>query len=383
MSHPISTTAIVSYAPNGDHPVWQREKVHLREPGDDELLVKIIASGICHTDVAISTFPVGTPGFQPYPKIMGHEGAGIVERVGSKISHVKKGDKVLLSFDYCGKDDCRACEDETPGYCSEFHVKNLLSVPDSCFGDDGKEIGALFFGQSCFSGMALVKGNSALNVEHLVKNEEELKLFAPMGCGYQTGAASVAEACNIGKKDAIVVYGLGGVGMSAVMAGNVKGAHTIIGVDRIQSRLDLAKEMGATHIIDTSKFKDLATELPAAIREIAPKGANAIFDTTGVVPLISASVPALHPKGEIILIGIVNGKTMDLDLGALLNYGTGIRGSIEGNAKPSKFVPQMIEWYRQGKFPIEKLAKFYKSDDFEKALADMHTGDTIKPILVW
>ncbi|KAL1648926.1 hypothetical protein SLS61_006657 [Didymella pomorum] len=323
-----------------------------------------------------------TPGFHPYPKILGHEGAGIVEQVGNKISHVKKGDKVLLSFDYCGNDDCRACEDETPGYCEQFHVKNLFHVPD-VYQIDGKSAGGLYFGQSSFSSLALVKGTSIVNVEQLVKDEEELKLFAPMGCGYQTGAGAVTELANVGKKDVVVVFGLGGVGMSAIMAASVRGAHTIIGVDRVQSRLDLVKEMGATHIIDTSKFQDVGTELPAAIKEIAPKGANAVFDTTGVVPLIAAAVRALQPRGQIILIGIVNGKTMDLDLGAILNIGTAIRGCIEGNAKPSKFVPQMIEWYRQGKFPIEKLSKYYKSDDFETALTDMHAGSTIKPILLW
>ncbi|KAJ4984192.1 putative alcohol dehydrogenase [Stagonosporopsis vannaccii] len=383
MSYPISATAIVSDAPNGDHPSWRKETVQIREPGEDELLVKIIASGVCHTDIAISTFPEGLPGFLPYPKIMGHEGAGIVEQVGSKISHVKKGDKVLLSFDYCGNDGCRACEDETPGYCDEFHVKNLFNVPDVYQIAGGQSAGGLFFGQSSFSSIALVKGTSVVNVEQLVKDEEELKLFAPMGCGYQTGAAAVTELVNVGKKDVVVVFGLGGVGMSAIMAANVRGAHTIIGVDRVQSRLDLVKEMGATHVIDTSNFKDIATDLPAAIREIAPKGANAVLDTTGVVPLIAAAIPALHAKGQIILIGIVSGKFLDLDLGALLNFGTAIRGCIEGNAKPSKFVPQMIEWYRQGKFPIEKLTKFYQSDDFEKALTEMHEGSTIKPVLLW
>ncbi|KAH6629375.1 hypothetical protein C7974DRAFT_413179 [Boeremia exigua] len=383
MSHPISAKAIISDTPNGTHPVWRMEKVQLREPGEDELLVKIIASGVCHTDIAISTFPPDAPGFEPYPKVMGHEGAGIVERVGSKINHVKKGDKVLLSFDFCNNDDCRACEDDTPGYCDEFHTKNLFNQPDVYQLDGGKPAGGLFFGQSSFSSIALVKGTSVLNVEQLVKDEEELKLFAPMGCGYQTGAAAVTELANVSKKDAVVVFGLGGVGMSAIMAASVRSAHTIIGVDIVQSRLNLAKEMGATHVIDSSSFKDIATDLPAAIREIAPKGANAIFDTTGVVPLISAAIPALHTKGQIVLIGIVTGKTMELDLGTILGAGVAIRGCIEGDAKPSKFVPQMIEWYRQGKFPIEKLSKYYQSEDFEKALADMHSGNTIKPVLLW
>ncbi|KAF9693258.1 hypothetical protein EKO04_008597 [Ascochyta lentis] len=383
MSYPISATAIVSDAPNGAHPQWRREKVQLREPDEDELLVRIIATGVCHTDVALSTLPADTPEYQPYPKILGHEGAGVVERVGSNIGHVQKGDKVLLSFDYCDKDECRACEEETPGYCNEFHVKNLFNVPDVYQVDGGKPAGGLFFGQSSFSSIALVKGTSVVNVEQLVKDEEELKLFAPMGCGYQTGAAAVTELVDVAKNDAVVVFGLGGVGMSAVMAANVRGAKTIIGVDRVQSRLALAKEMGATHIIDTSNLKDLPADLPIAIREIVPGGANAVFDTTGVVPLIAGAVKALRSKGEIILIGIVNGKTMNLDLGELLNSGTAIRGCIEGNTKPSKFIPKMIDWYRQGKFPIEKLSKYYQSEDYEKALTDMHSGSTIKPILLW
>jgi Zn-dependent alcohol dehydrogenase len=205
MSYPISATAIISDAPNGTHPQWRKDKVQLREPGEDELLVRIVASGVCHTDIALSTLPQDTPGYQPYPKIMGHEGAGIVERVGNSVEKVKKGDKVLLSFDYCGKEACRACEDETPGYCDEFHVRNLFNVPDVYQVDNEKSAGGLFFGQSSFSSIALVKETSVVNVEGLVKDEEELKLFAPMGCGYQTGAAAVSELANVGSKDAVVV----------------------------------------------------------------------------------------------------------------------------------------------------------------------------------
>jgi Zn-dependent alcohol dehydrogenase len=217
MSYPISATAIVSDAPKDNHPSWRKEKVQLREPDEDELLVRMIASGVCHTDILISSFPEGVPGFQPYPKILGHEGAGVVEEVGSKVSNVKKGDKVLLSFDYCGREGCRACEDETPSYCNEFFAKNLFNVPNVYQVDGERSAGGLFFGQSSFSSIALVKETSVVNVEQLVKDEEELKLFAPMGCGYQTGAAAVTELVNVGKKDVVVVFGLGGVGMSAIM----------------------------------------------------------------------------------------------------------------------------------------------------------------------
>ncbi|KAF1847645.1 NAD(P)-binding protein [Cucurbitaria berberidis CBS 394.84] len=399
-TYPISTTAIVSDVPKDGQVQWRRQRVQLRAPREDEILVRIIASGICHTDLVLSSIPPGAPGSSPYPKILGHEGAGFVEQVGSAVTHVKEGDKVLLSFDYCGKKECRACTEETPGYCGEFHAKNIFSVPEVYQVEDGGPASGLFFGQSSFSSLALVKGTSALNVSQLVKNEEELRLFAPMGCGYQTGAAAVTELADVTEHDTVAIFGLGGVGMAAIMAAKIRGAKTIIGVDRVQSRLDLAREIGATHVIDTSNLPSLAADLNTAIREIVPLGTNANFDTTGVVPIIDGGLQSLHSKGQMILIGIVNGKSMDLDLGLLLNYGSAIRGCLEGNAKPSKvdapeasietwtnfefqFVPQMIEWYREGKFPIEKLSKTYSAEDFDKALAEMHNGVTIKPILLW
>jgi Zn-dependent alcohol dehydrogenase len=202
---PLSTTAIVADAPKDGRVQWRKANLRLRELLDDEILVRIVASGICHTDVAMSLVPPEAPGFTPYPKVLGHEGAGIVERAGSAIKHVKAGDMVLLSFDYCGDNTCHGCSDETPGYCEQFHSRNVLNSPGVYQGEDGAPTGGLFFGQSSFSHLALVKGTSALNVTDLVKDEEELKLFSPMGCGFQTGAAAITELANIGERDAIAV----------------------------------------------------------------------------------------------------------------------------------------------------------------------------------
>lgn len=150
--------------------------------------------------------PEGAPGFAPYPKICGHEGAGIVESVGSGITHVKKGDKVLLSFDSCGaKETCRGCRDDTPGYCKEFHARNIFATQGVGKDEQGDEVAGLFFGQSSFSKMALVKSRSVLNVEGIVKDEEELKVLAPLGCGYQTGAGAVVEVGDVKAGDAVAV----------------------------------------------------------------------------------------------------------------------------------------------------------------------------------
>ncbi|KAL6711716.1 hypothetical protein ACN47E_004650 [Coniothyrium glycines] len=382
-TYTTSTTAIVASEPQDGHVTWRMEHVRVRAPLPDEVQVRVVASGICHTDVAMAVVPPGAPGFAAYPKVLGHEGAGIVEKVGSSITHVKEGDKVLLSFDYCGREECKGCVDEAPGYCDEFHEKNLFSVPEVyALESDGTIAAGLFFGQSSFANVAICKGTSVLNVTDVVKSDEELKLFAPLGCGYQTGAGAVAELAKVGPQDAIAVFGLGGVGMAAIMAAKVRGAKTIIGVDRVSSRLDLARELGATHVIDTSNLPSLTTDLAAAIRVIVPHGTSANFDTTGVLPIISAGCQSLQRQGQMILIGIVSG-TMDVDIGAMLNHGTVLRGCIEGNAKPSTFVPQMIAWYRQGNFPIHKLTTMYQSADFDTALQDMHAGNTIKAVLLW
>lgn len=216
-TYSTTTTAILADEPKDGHVQWRKEEVRVRALLDDEVQVRIIASGICHTDVAMSMVPPGAPGFSAYPKVLGHEGAGIVEKVGSSISHVKEGDKVLLSFDYCGKNECRGCADEAPGYCTDFHSKNLFNVPDVYEQSNGGKAAGLFFGQSSFAKTAICKGTSALNVSQIVKDEEELKLFAPLGCGYQTGAGAVAELAKIDERDSIAVFGLGGVGMAAIM----------------------------------------------------------------------------------------------------------------------------------------------------------------------
>ncbi|KAI8938585.1 hypothetical protein NX059_004463 [Plenodomus lindquistii] len=385
MAYPNSTTAILSDAPKDSSLQWRKASVKVRDPLADEVLVRIIASGLCHTDVALTLTPDGASGFSPYPKIAGHEGAGIVEKVGSEINHTKPGDKVLLSFDYCREKSCRACADETPGYCVEFHSRNIFSVADVYRTDDqgeGSAVSGLFFGQSSFSQLAIAKGTSTLNVEGLVKNEEELKLFAPMGCGYQSGAAAVTELADVKETDAVAVFGLGGVGMAAIMAAKLRNAKSIIGVDRVQSRLDLARELGATHVINTANLPSLTNDLVAALKEISPGGMNANFDTTGVKPIIDAGCQALRPKGQMVLIGIVEGA-MNVDVGSLMTFGHQLRGCIEGHAQPDKFVPKMIDWYRQGKFPIEKLTAMYSFDEFEKALADTHSGEVVKAILLW
>lgn len=163
-------------------------------------------------------------------------------------------------------------------------------------------ISGSFFGHSSFAAFSVAKEGSVVNVTDLVKDEEELKMFSPMGCGSQTGAGTVSELAKAGKGDGVVVMGLGGVGLCAIMSAKIQGCHTIIGIDRIASRLDLAKELGATHVINTS---DASVDLIVEIRKITKNvGATIVIDTTGNMELIKQGVEFTAYFGQFIILGV-------------------------------------------------------------------------------
>jgi Zn-dependent alcohol dehydrogenase len=223
-----STTAIVAREPVHGHVNWKLENVSLREIKADELLIRLIATGICHTDLSFSTLP---PEVSHYPKILGHEGrylsadgqnvetnyrigAGYVQRTGSSVKGIKVGDPVLLSFAFCSS--CRDCSEEHVSYCQQSatinHGEQNVFLPT-----EGPPASGLFFGQSSFSNLAIVKETSAINISGLVRNDEEMKLFAPLGCSVQTGMGTVKELARAGKNDLVLILGLGGVGLAAIM----------------------------------------------------------------------------------------------------------------------------------------------------------------------
>lgn len=219
-----SARAIVASAP--DYPNnykpgnnWKLQDIVVpTELKEGEILIEMTATGICHTDLLTTSYPDGTPGI-PYPRIVGHEGSGYVKAIGPGVKKdVKVGDPVLLSFDHCG--ECESCRQGHPAYCSVFIPLNIPCVPD-VFRDTngGKGIAGKSFGQSSFASLSVVKEASVLPARGLVKSKEELQLFAPLGCGIQTGAGAVLRLAKPEKQDRVMVLGLGGVGLSAVMVG--------------------------------------------------------------------------------------------------------------------------------------------------------------------
>ncbi|TIA44664.1 NAD(P)-binding protein [Aureobasidium pullulans] len=362
---------------------WKIEDVTTREIKDDELLVELVASGICHTDVMCGT-GTGNPDLFYYPRVLGHEGSGYVKAVGSKVKVAKPGDAVLLSFDWCG--ECESCKNGLPSLCYESMPLNFGNKPafESTNPEDPTVIAGKFFGQSSFSRYSVAKQNSVVNVTDLVESKEELQAFAPLGCGFQTGAGTVINVAKATEKDAIAILGLGGVGLSAIMAAKLSGCRTIIGIDRVDSRMETAKSLGATHVLDTSKLPTGLTVVQAVQNICEGAGPSITIDTTGAPVLVMAGIEMTRKGGKIIQVGSTPPEfQVELPAFLFMNSGKAYMGAIEGNSTSSEFIPKMIQWYWEGKFPFDRFVKLMPAEDFERGIQEMHTGETVKPVITW
>ncbi|KAK6063821.1 alcohol dehydrogenase (zinc-binding dehydrogenase) [Seiridium cupressi] len=372
MSALTQTKALVSRGPFSDGK-WGIEPVKLRELKDDEVLVEIVASGICHTDLHCGNTPddKGVPAVF-YPRVLGHEGSGYVKKVGSAVSSVKEGDAVLLSFSYCG--ECHVCKTGPPSHCTDFFNINFMGNPvftspnirtsmDSS-ASANPDIGGRFFGQSSFARHTIVSSKSVVNVCSQNLSLEELRLLAPLGCGLQTGAGTVQNVAKAGPEDAIAIIGLGGVGLAAVMAAKNAGCRKIIGLDRLSSRLALARELGATDAIDTSN-KSIPEVVEAVKSASDGLGATIVVDTSAHPPLVDAAVKFTRYMQSF----MVSGKQYF--------------GAVQGHSRTAKYIPELIQWWRDGKFPVEKLIKSFDFEDFGGAIRGMGDGSVVKPVLVW
>lgn len=379
--------AIVAYEPTKPYTTnWKHEHIRLaRGLKPDEILIKMVATGICATDVHYGTEPAAADGAKGvrYPWIMGHEGVGIVYEIGVDVNEHQLGDPVILSFDFCGK--CELCLTGRPSYCDEGEMRTVLGAESNCYVTEGGEvIRGKFFGQSSFSSFSIVNPGSIVNLRGLVdpKNVDEMKLLAPLGCGLQTGAGAVMNSGATRNSDTVVIAGLGGVGLGAVMGARIAGMKSIIAVDRVESRLALARELGATHALDTSGLKG---DISKSIQDVIDgERISLAIETTGVPSVMNSVMLSLGTKGKHIQIAPPpSGFNLSIPPFDLFRKSKIIEGSIQGSATAKDFVPKMLQWYKEERFPLEKFVTFFAADNFEKALEGMRTGEIVKPVLVW
>lgn len=365
----MKTRAAVAIAPETDLEI---REIEIDDPRPDELRVKIVASGVCHTDAIIRDqwYPV------PLPVVLGHEGAGIVEAVGSDVQGFSVGDKVVMGPAFCG--DCEQCLAGHPMYCVNFYDRNFgVQRPDGskAFFDSQGAIGSHFFGQSSFAEHTNVVAHGAVKVPA----DAPLEILGPLGCGIMTGSGAVLNVLEPKPGSSIAVFGTGAVGMSGMLAAKAAGATTIIMVDIVPGRLAFAKELGATHIVNSKEVDPVE-----AIKEITGGGVDYALDTTGVPAVFAQMTKSLAIRGHGALVGAAKlGTEAPFDIGTLLLTGIKVSMVIEGDAVPKEFIPRLISLHARGLFPFDKLIKKYKFEDINQAFADSADGSTLKPVIVF
>lgn len=342
------------------------EEVTLSTPKSNEVLVRIVATGVCHTDAVARDL-----GISPYPIVLGHEGAGIVEQVGENVTRLAVGDHVVMSFAHCGQ--CENCLTGHPTVCAHFNDLNFGGQMEDHTHrlHQGDTALSTFFGQSSFGTHVVAHERNVVKVD----KDVDLALLGPLGCGIQTGAGTVLNRLKPAFGTSIAIYGCGAVGLSAVMAARIAGCQQIFAVDVHDSRLELAKELGATHVLN-GKRVDVVEE----IRRATGGGTHYAVESTGVPPVVRQCLQALRPLGQAAIVGVTPEMNIDVH-NDLMAEGKSMIGVIEGDSVPQVFIPKLVEFYKAGKFPFDKLVKFYRFDEINQAFEDSSKGVTVKPIL--
>lgn len=351
------------------------EEVNIPEPKANDVIVKMVAVGVCHTDHNAIDQDLPTQ----LPAVMGHEGSGIVEAVGANVTEVKPGDKVVVGIPWCG--ECGTCMIGHPAQCERtFELSFFGSYVDGerrLTDKDGNAVSS-FFAQGTFSTYAIADIHNIVKLPEEV-TMEELPYMGPLACGQETGSGTVLNVLQVKAGSSIAIFGCGAVGLAAIMAAKIGGCLNIIGVDVVDSRLELAKELGATHVIN-GKNADAVAE----IMKITGKGCEYAIDNTANVVCINQALDCLAFFGTAITMGTTGpNKIPVLPQTQLMVGQKALVGAIQGDVRPKEWIPKLVKWYKQGKFPFDKLIKFYdfNEEQIEKAFADSKNGTTIKPVI--
>ena len=364
-----AATCAVAREPGGE---FSLEAVELSAPRPDEVLVEIVAAGMCHTDLLVRDSRPAS-----LPAVLGHEGAGIVREIGSEVRGLAPGDKVVLSFPSCGS--CIRCRTGRTAYCDTIAaLKFRCARPDGSVATtdaEGRPVGDHFFGQSSFGTLAIAYARSAVKVP----DDVDLRVAGPLACGVQTGAGTVLDVLRVGPGSSVAVFGAGSVGLCAVMAAKLAGATTIVAVNRRASRLQLAAEFGATHLVSPTDVDPVE-----AIRDATGgRGVEFAFETTGVPEVLTQAVRSLDSLGTCAYVGTAApGELGGIPMLEAMTRGLTVRGVLQGDSTPARTIPRLWDLHRRGLLPFDRLITHYRLDEINRAAADTATGDVVKPVLL-
>lgn len=366
------TTSALAALCHGHSKPFTIETVELDSLQPHEVMVRVAACGICHTDIATrdEQLPV------QFPAILGHEGAGIVEAVGADVVSVAPGDRVIMSFNSCGT--CANCVDTAPTYCLQFFPYNLTGVrPDGSptASINGTPVHAQFFGQSSFATHAIATDRNVIKVPESAASLP-LSRLAPLGCGLMTGAGAILRSLKVRKGRPVAIFGAGTVGIAAIMAARIAGADPIIAVDTNDARLELAADLGATHCFNARN------EPATQIRALCPDGLPYAFDTTGIPAVIESTFDLLSPRGTLGIVGASDPKeVLTFNESAFMGGGRRVMGILGGDSDLSDFLIELIEHHVAGRFPHDRLIQCFPFDQINEAIEASESGRVVKSVL--
>lgn len=348
------------------------EELDIEELRPHEVLIRIVGSGICHTDLGM----IATKQPEQLPIVLGHEGSGIVEAVGDGVTTVTPGDHVVLSYNFCGQ--CDNCQNKLPMHCRDFVELNMVGARldgTTTLSAGGEPIRGHFFGQSSWAAYAVANAQNCVKVAR----DLPLELLGPLGCGVQTGAGAVLNTLRPRPGSSIVILGVGSVGLAALLAAVVAECGTIIAVDIQQGRLEKATKLGATHTINST-----TDDVAARVREITGgPGAQYSVDCIGLPAVVRSALECLQSPGVCATVGFQGvPNEITIDQGHLL-FGRTLIGVIEGDADPADFVIHMLDLYQAGRFPFDELIDTFPFDQINEALEAVHRGDVTKAVLTF
>lgn len=340
----------------------------------NEVRVRMVASGVCHTDAIVRDGIYPTP----LPAVLGHEGSGIVEAIGDSVNSVVPGDHVVLAAAYCGH--CKRCRNGQMSYCENLFAADFggrrLDGTSALSAEDGEVVSSHFFGQSSFGTFANVVEESVVKVD----KDVPLEHLGPLGCGFNTGAGTVLNELKPEIGSTLVVFGVGAVGTAAVMAARIAECSIVVAIDIHNERLALAQELGATHIINS-----MTEDVSARLDEITgDTGVDYVVDTTGRPELLRLAADSLGVRGTVALVGAARpGTEVTFEIGSSLVKGWTFKTVVQGSSVPQVFIPRLIQLWREGRFPFDKLIENYAHTDINQAFEDSKNGKVIKPVITY
>jgi S-(hydroxymethyl)glutathione dehydrogenase/alcohol dehydrogenase len=339
-------------------------ELEVGKPAPNEVLVRVVSAGVCHSDLSVVN---GTIPF-PTPTVMGHEGSGIVEAVGSAVSLVAPGDHVvIMTLEYCGA--CAMCDTGRPTMCLNQTGRILNHKPFTYKGTP-----ALAFANSgVFSDYVVVRENQAVKIDPDVS----LDVAALLACGVITGAGAVFNRAKVERGSTVAIFGAGGVGLSALQAASLSGAAKVISIDILPSKKDLAMEFGATDFVDAS-----SNDAVDAVRQLCPGGVDYTLECVGFPALIQQAIEMLAPGGTCVIVGTNPPGSTVTYAPQVLNLDKTIMGCRAGTQRPHRDIPMFVDLYKTGRFKLDELVtQRYPLEDIETVFADMKAGKLARGVL--